>query len=158
MATQFDVVRAASVDPGAQPVVPMSTTAANNEPGVAGSPPPYPHLVVRLIATVYQNERIRISVGPPAVEVVNRQCVVSHPAPFAADGSMSLACRALIIDGVQAAVRKLRLRMCVVWGPSACTYVEADSVREHAEPPSGGIRSVNLEFKPLLYAPESGTI
>ena len=113
----------------------------------------YPHLIVRIMATVYQHQSIQIRVGTPKVEVVNGHCAVQHPAPFAADGTVGTACRALLIAGVQTAVRAVGLRMCIVWAPKDCTYVEANSIHEFAEPPSGGVRTVNFEFQPQRYEP-----
>jgi hypothetical protein len=113
----------------------------------------YPHLVVRIFAAVYQREGIEIRVGPPAVEIVNRRCAVQHPEPFAADGTISAACRALLIQGVQSAVRQLRFRICIVWAETRCTYVETDSTHEGTEPPSGGVLPGELAFMPQRYEP-----
>src|SRR5258706_5259447 len=106
----------------------------------------YPYLVVRFMPTVYHSENIQITIGPPAVEFVERRCIVRHPTPFEADGSVSADCRALIIPAVQATVRKQRFRMCVVWATNSCTYCEADSVTEYSRPPSGGVQLVHGEY------------
>jgi len=114
---------------------------------------PYPHLVVRIFAAVYQRERIRVQVGPEAVEIIAGRCLVQHPAPLLPDGTMSPACRELLIAGVQSAVRQRHLRMCIVWAPTSCTYVEPDSTSDTAPPPSGGDQGVRLEFEPLRVGP-----
>jgi hypothetical protein len=103
----------------------------------------YPHLIVRLMAAVYMQECITIEAGPAAVEIVNHRCRVSHPAPFDAHGAVSPECRALIIDGVLAAVRNGRFRMCVFWGPESCTYCEREGATDSTSVPSGGLREVN---------------
>jgi hypothetical protein len=113
----------------------------------------YPYLIVRIFTAIYQRERIRIRVGSPAVEFVNRRCFVQHPVPFAVDGTLNSACRELLILGVQAAVRRLGFRMCIVWAESSCTYVETDRINESAEPLSGGSVPVELKFKPQHYEP-----
>lgn len=115
----------------------------------------YPYLVVRIFTAIYQREHVRIRVGPPAVEFVNRRCFVQHPVPYAADGTLNPACRELLILGMQTAVRRLGFRMCIVWANSSCTYVETDRINESGEPPSGGSVPVELEFKPQLYRPSS---
>ncbi len=114
----------------------------------------YPYLVVRVFAAVYQQEAVRIVIGTPAVDLTHGRCTVQHPKPLSADGQISPSCRALLVDGVQQAVRKRGLRMCIVWGKTACTYVEADSIKEHSVPPSGGSVPATLEFEPTQYTPE----
>lgn len=115
--------------------------------------PCFPHLVIRPFSTVYQREPVGICIGEAAVSVVKGHCYVRHPAPFSADGKMSADCRALLIGGVQSAVRSLKLRMCIVWAAESCTYVETDTVSDASEPPSGGEQSLALEFTPQYYDP-----
>jgi len=107
----------------------------------------------RTKTAIYQRERIAFRIGPPVVEFVNRRCSVQHPAPLETDGSVSLACRALLLFGVQDAVRRLPFRMCVVWAAKSCTYVEVDSMSDSDQPPSGGALPVELEFKPQHFEP-----
>lgn len=60
---------------------------------------------------------------------------------------MSAGCRALLLAGVQEAVRRLKFRMCVIWLPTVCSYVENDSIDDGIEPPSGGFtlpKSINI--------------
>jgi len=137
-----------------RPAAPCSVPADDAE---VASSATYPYLVIRIFYAIYERERIRIRVGPPAVEFVNRRCFVQHPMPFAADGTVSPACRELLILGVQAAVRRLRFRMCIVWAESSCSYVETDRINESREPPSGGSAPgsapFELEFKPQRYEP-----
>jgi len=99
----------------------------------------YPSLVVRVYCAVYQRKPIEARVGPINVEIANRRCVVQHPKPLDADGQLSVACRKLLIEAVQAAVRRTGLRMCVVWAPFSSTYVEAHSTVDSTDPPSGGL-------------------
>lgn len=114
----------------------------------------YPYLIVRIFTAIYQRERIAFCIGPPVVEIVNRSCFVQHPAPFAADGTVSPACRALLLAGVQDAVRRLPFRMCVVWAAQACTYVETDSMFDSDQPASGGSQPIELQFKPQHFEPD----
>ena len=102
----------------------------------------YPHLVVRIYSTVYQRERIQVRRGPAAVGVHSGATYVQHPEPLA-NGEMSEGCRTLLLAGVQEAVRRLKFRMCVVWSPKACSYVETDAINHCAEPPSGGLALPN---------------
>jgi hypothetical protein len=124
-----------------------------NSPAQAGTNTRYPYLVVRVFVAFYQRESISIFIGLPTVHIANRHCYVQHPTPFEADGTISPAGRALLIAGVQDAVRQLPFRMCIVWGPNSCTYVETDSIDESAHPPSGGSQQVALEFKAHHYSP-----
>ena len=123
-----------------------------NLPAQVGSQT-YPYLVVRVFVAFYQREHIDFRVGSPAVHVAYRRSFVQHPAPFDANGIVSPACRALLIAGVQGAVRQLPFRMCIVWGANSCTYVEKDSIDESAHPPSGGSLPVALEFKAQHFKP-----
>ena len=100
----------------------------------------YPYLVIRLMAGVYQREPLDIQPGKPSIHVGHRSSSVRHPEPFNADGSVSKACRALLVMGVLNAVRRTGFRMCVVWDPENCTFVERDGkCEESATPPSGGL-------------------
>jgi hypothetical protein len=133
---------------------PGSLTAANDD--LIGNAREYPYLVVRIFAAVYQREKIWVFKGPPAVDIVARRCFVQHLAPLLSDGTLSPDCRRLLVAGVEAAVRQLRsLRMCIVWAPTSCTYVQADSTFDSAEPPSGGDQGVYLQFAPQHYKPEA---
>lgn len=131
----------------------ISGTAANDEAFVRRNTK-YPFLIVRIFAAWYQRETIAVRVGPPAVEFVNRSCFIRHPAPFESDGTVSPACRELLLAGVLDAVRRGPFRMCVVWGPGICSYVETDGVFDSTVPPSGGVLPVELEFKPRGYEPD----
>ena len=122
----------------------------------SAKPAAYPYLIVRVFAAFYQREAVQVRVGSPEVEVARGRCAVQHPMPLAVDGTMGESCRTLLIQGVQAAVRQLRFQICIVWEETRCTYVEADSIREHTEPPSGGVPPSELEFKPQHYEPVEG--
>ena len=116
----------------------------------------YPYLIIRVFAAFYQLEHIAIRFGPPAVDIANRHCFVQHPVPFKAKGILSSACRALLIAGVQDAVRRLPFRMCIVWAAESCTYVEPDSIDGSTHPPSGGFQPLELDFKAQHYRPVGG--
>ena len=118
----------------------------------------YPYLVVRVFWGVYQRERILIQTGLPFVEIENRKCVVAHPTPFEADGSVSPAVRELLIRAVQLAVQVMKLRMCIVWAEKSCTYVEEDSVDESTQPPWGGAKQMNITFGMPKYRPDEHVV
>src|SRR5258708_12793605 len=124
---------------------------AEHDVAQKNEPTRYPYLVVRYMATVYNSEPIKITVGPPAVEFIERRCIVQHPTPFAADGSVTAGCRAIIIPAVQAAVRKQRSRMCVVWAAESCNYCETDSISESTDSPTGRVQLARLNRKPQPY-------
>jgi len=101
----------------------------------------YPYIVIHLMPAVYQREEISIACGAPSVHIGHRDTFVHHPTPFSEDG-ISQGCRDLLIQGVHEAVRRTRFRMCLVWAPDWCTFIERDgSANESNDPPSGGIGS-----------------
>ena len=118
-----------------------------------GWPRKYPYLVVRVFFGYYQREAIKVQVGPPFVEIQHGGCVIQHPAPLEADGSVSPACRELLTFVVQCAVYAMQFRMCVVWAKNSCTFVEADSTSESTQPPSGGAPQMHVEFGTQFYRP-----
>ena len=100
----------------------------------------YPHVVVRLMCAVYQRESIDICQGVPSVLIGTRRSYVQHPAPYTEDGRLSEGCRKLLLDGVLEAVVRTARRMCVVWAPGVCSYVEHDGqINDSNEAPSGGV-------------------
>lgn len=98
------------------------------------------YLVVRLIATVYQREPIKVIRGPHPLAVIGpNRCVVVHPRAYDKGGVLTPECRSFLVIAVQNAVERTRFRMCLVWSSSSCTFVELDrSVKDSSEPPSGG--------------------
>lgn len=100
----------------------------------------YPYLVVHLMPAVYQREEIAVHRGEARVHIGHRDTFIHHPEPFNSDGSVAGPCRALMIAGTLKAVQRSRFRMCVVWSPTECTFVERDgSTKESVDPPSGGL-------------------
>lgn len=89
----------------------------------------YPHLVMR-VSNVVQRTCIDVRIGPPGVDICHptHDTYVQHPEPFNADGTLGMACRTLLITGVQDAVTrsKFQIQICLVWSPTSCSYVEAD--------------------------------
>jgi hypothetical protein len=88
----------------------------------------YPHLVTQFGISFFQRTCIDVRIGPPEAEICHptHDNFVQHPEPFDADDTLNMACRTLLIAGVQDAVKRSKLRMCVVWSPTSCSYVEAD--------------------------------
>jgi hypothetical protein len=110
----------------------------------------YPYLVIRLMGGVYQREEITLQQGAPRVHIGHRDTYVHHPEPFAAEGAVTAGCKDLLISGVLEAVRRTRFRMCLVWSPNQCTFVERDgSVNESDDPPSGGFGTGGVGGLPL---------
>lgn len=102
----------------------------------------YPYLVVRIMSAVYQYEHIKVSAGArPIAQIGNKCSLVLRPEPFNAEGALSTACRAFLLSSVQHAVRETGHKICIVWGPTGCTYVEANSTLDSVDPPSGGIKA-----------------
>jgi hypothetical protein len=54
---------------------------------------------------------------------------------------------------VQAAVRRLGFRVCIVWAASSSTYVEVDRINESVDPPAVGFTGAELEFEAQRYRP-----
>lgn len=110
----------------------------------------YPYIVVRFMATVYQREDISIHCGEPKAHVGYRDSFVHHPNPFAEDGALNPECEALLISATHEAIRRTHFRMCLVWGPKRCTFLERDgSEVDSDDPPSGGIGSGGIGGTPL---------
>jgi hypothetical protein len=87
----------------------------------------YPYLVIRLTATVYQRVAVDVRTGEAEVFIDKQKtCFVQHPEPFGDEETLSEECRALLLNGVLAAVQGTRTRMCVVWCKRSCTFVEID--------------------------------
>lgn len=118
----------------------------------------YPHLVMR-IANVVQRSPIEVRFGKPSVDICNDTpnhggAYVQHPKPFDADGTLSMACRTLLIAGVQVRFRpsEFHIQMCLVWSPTSCTYVEADDVINNSSgvalPPRLAFETARLAMKP----------
>lgn len=104
---------------------------------IAGSR--YPFVVVRLMSAMYQREDIAVHSGAPAAHIGHRDSYVHHPTPFSDDGSISEGCRAVLIAACLGAVKRTRLRMCIVWNAGSCTFLELDgSVRDSVDAPKGG--------------------
>ena len=112
----------------------------------------YPYLVVRFMPAVYQRERIDIRRGEAAVHIGPGSCFLRHPDPFDGEGAIRESCRALLLEGVMAAVLRTQLRMCVVWAADKASYVERDRpIKELNSIPSGGFM---LPSKIAFDAPE----
>lgn len=93
----------------------------------------YPHLVMRA-SNVVQRSSIDVRYGNPSVDIYDGtpdhdETYVQHPKPFDADGTLSMACRTLLIAAEQVRFRPdVRVEKCLVWSPTSCTYVGADDL------------------------------
>lgn len=92
----------------------------------------YPHLITRAGFSIFQRTCIDVRVGPPEVDICNdtphQENFVQHPEPFDADGTLSMACRTLLVASVKDVVRRcsFQIQRCLVWSPTSCSYVEPD--------------------------------
>lgn len=99
----------------------------------------YPFIVVRLAGGVYQAEKVEVRRGALAVKVGHRKSFLCHPAPLRPDHQLCDEAKTLLLNEVLVAVRRTGFRMCVVWGPAWCTFVEPDGALNNSfDPPSGG--------------------
>ncbi|MDA1106988.1 MAG: hypothetical protein O2845_01100 [Proteobacteria bacterium] len=88
----------------------------------------YPHLVMR-IANIAQRSTIAVGYGSPEANMGDdMHHFVQHPTPFDDDGTLSIACRVLLIAALQEDIgrSKSQVQKCLVWSPSSCSYVEVD--------------------------------
>jgi hypothetical protein len=112
----------------------------------------YPYLVVRLMATVYQREKISVRVGTQRVHIGFGDSHVHHPSPFETDGSLSAGCKTILVLATLDASRRTRHRMCLVWSADRCTFIELNgSHLESTEPPTAGFGTQGVD-SPLLPA------
>lgn len=132
-------------------ITPAATVSPwNPEPPAPVRAGRFPYLVIRFMAAVYQREDFAIHVGSERIHIGHRDSFIHHPRPFEDDGTVSPECRQALIAAVLAAVRKYRFRMCIVWAPGKCTFVEADgSANDSTDPPSGGIGTGGVGGAPL---------
>ena len=110
----------------------------------------FPYIVVHLMPTVYQREEIALRIGPPEARIGHRNSFIQHPSPYARNGAIGPECRQLLVAATLEAVQRTRFRMCVVWAPDDCTFVERDgSTKESDDPPSGGFGTGGVGGQPL---------
>ena len=92
------------------------------------------------MGAVYQAEKIRVQWGPASALIAPHKSLLQHPEPVKPDGQINDEAKAMLIEAVLAAVRRTRFRMCLVWGPAWCSFIEPDgSIKNSFEPPSGGL-------------------
>lgn len=112
----------------------------------------YPHLVMR-ISNIDQRVPIEVRHGAPAVNVSDEiPRFVQHPTPFDVDGTVSPACKELLITALQEDVGRARVKIqqCLVWSASSCCYVEVDgSICETTE---GAAMAVGAAFESARLA------
>lgn len=88
----------------------------------------YPHRITQIASRFFQRTCIDVRIGPPDAGISHptHGDFVQHPEPFDADGTLSMACRSLLLKGVREGVKCCGFRMCIVWAPASCSYVETD--------------------------------
>ncbi len=108
----------------------------------------YPHLVVRIIPTVYARQQIAFvkditeSPAPGAFALLWPQPHVDKA------GQVTPRCRAALVEAVKDVVRETGHRRCVVFGSDDCEFVEVDgSVMLSDEPPSAHIMAADGDVK-----------
>ena len=108
-------------------------------PALAPGPKHYPYVVIRIFSAFYQNCEIHFD--PDAVSVVCDQEELRWVIP-ANDLDPRQAALAAVRDQVDAT----GYRMCAVFGPEDCIYVEPDGRDVVSfKPPSGGISAAQLD-------------
>lgn len=109
-----------------QPTTLGVPTLYENEEGVSTAT--YPHLVTQVGIRIFQRTCIDVRIGPPEACIWHpiHGNFVQHPKPFDADATLNMDCRTLLLVGVQDALKGSEFRMCVVWSPTSCSYVEVD--------------------------------
>lgn len=85
----------------------------------------FPYLVVRLIPTLYQHEKIFVGPTPPK-NATPRNIVVVHPDPWDGDRLRPEVRQEIIEKAIALCVRVKRFRMCVVFGEDDQVYVDPD--------------------------------
>lgn len=96
----------------------------------------YPHRITQIASRFFHRTCIYVRIGPPDAGISHptHGDFVQHLEPFDADGTLSMACRSLLLEGVREAVKCGGFRMCIVWAPASCSYVETDgSICETAD-------------------------
>lgn len=98
-----------------------------------GAPARFPYLVVRLMATVYQNEKIYVGPTPPK-NPSPRSIVVVHPDPWDGDRLRPEVRQEVIDKALALCVRVKSFRMCVVFSKDDQVYLEPDgSIQEMSD-------------------------
>lgn len=102
----------------------------------------FPYVVIRLIATVYQRETLTVDQGPARAVIKRRGSRLSHPGISDDGRTITQAAKSYFEAALVRQVRRTNHRVCVVWGPDECTYVEPNGDTERkSEPPVGGFIS-----------------
>ena len=116
------------------------TTVPSNDPAAAERAKAFPHLVIRLMPAVGTSVAIEWTTDPLGQGFVagNRVLRVLDPegtaaADGAGDGAVTPARRASVVEVAQVASTRVRLKMCVVFGPEDCVYLAPGEVAAPAE-------------------------
>jgi hypothetical protein len=78
-------------------------------------------IVTRLMACVYPWREIEIEVGEPFASITFNRPTIRHPEPFGPNG-LTDACRAFIIEAVEAAVEHDGYRRSITWPNPPLTH------------------------------------
>ena len=97
----------------------------------------YPYLVLRLIPAAYAFQPVTFIDEPPVPSELR-----------VAQRRNSPAAREAVLQAATVRVVKLGLRVCVVFGPENCVFIELDGSRSTStKRPSGGVRLDNVKVK-----------
>ena len=111
----------------------------------------YPFVTVRWMPAVYGNFPVKFVDSAQAnlkSEEFDDAFVVVCPQPFTTDETLTSQARKALIDVVQYASRKSGHRACLVFAKDDCVYVEPEgTVKQSAEPPSGGIQCLRFPIR-----------
>jgi len=107
---------------------------------------PYPHVVIRYLASVYDRRRVVFVDGgaaPSDTDVITVVC----PRPYR-DGNLTARAAHALITTVRELSWKTHFRTCIVWRKNGCLYVAPDGrLKELEEPPSGGINCLSFPLE-----------
>src|SRR3712207_4987136 len=96
----------------------------------------YPYVVIRWVAAVYGRRPVSFASPLPGAEGY-----FLSPGYLDSAGMITEEGRTELERLVLADVKDTRLRMCVVYGPKDCVFIEPDgSLKTSESPPSGGVR------------------
>lgn len=99
----------------------------------------FPYFVVRLMAAVYQREIVTVDQGPALAVIKHKGSRLSHPGIADNSRAISDAAKSFFEAALVRQVRRTKHRMCVVWGPDECTFVEPNGdIQRKSAPPLGG--------------------
>ena len=88
--------------------------------------PPYPYVVVRIMAAVYSRRAVEFVASSEAVLETSSRTIVIQDDEAASTNVVGGAAKQKLIERVLADVKRTGFRMCCVFGPTDCAFCEPD--------------------------------